>query len=66
MLGVSLFVEYGWITNFDGVVWIRGRQAQDSRGGVDFADVSYCDGLNVMLARLGCCAVLVRDGIVDY
>jgi len=28
--------------------------------------VSYDDWLDVVLAWFGCCAVLVRDGVVDY
>lgn len=28
--------------------------------------MSYGDWLDVVLARFGCCAILVRDGVVDY
>ena len=56
----------GWTTDFDGVVRVGGRETQDTRCGVDFADVSYGDWFNMMLARLGGCTVLMRNRVVDY
>lgn len=56
----------GWTTDFDGVVRVGGRETQDTCCGVDFADVSYGDWFDLVLARFGCCTVLVGNGVMDY
>jgi hypothetical protein len=48
------------------VVWIGGREAQDTCCGVDVANVGYGDWFDLMLPWFGCCAILVRDGVADY
>jgi hypothetical protein len=53
-------------TDFDGVVWIGGRETQDTCCGVYLADVGYGDRLDIVLARFGCCTILVRNRVVCY
>ena len=56
----------GWTTDFDGVARVGRRETQDTCCIVDVADVSYGDRLDLVLARLGCCTILVGNGVVDY
>lgn len=56
----------GWTTDFDGVVRVGRRETQDTCCGVYFADVSYGDWFDLVLARFGCCTVLVGNGVMDY
>lgn len=65
--GEWFFVDgSGWTTDFDGSVRVGRRETQDTCCGVDFADVSYGDRFDLVLARFGCCTVLVRNGMMDY
>ena len=66
MLSLALMDGSGWTTDINGMVWIGGRKTQDTCCGVDFADVSYGHWFDLVLARFGCCTVLVRNGVVDY
>ena len=57
---------FEWTTDFDGVVRVGGRETQDTCCGVDLANVSYGHWFDLVLARLGCCTILVGNGVVDY
>lgn len=48
------------------MVCIGGRETQDTCCSVDFADLSYGHWFDLVLARLGCCTILVGNGVVDY
>ena len=48
------------------MVGVGGREAQDTCCVVDLADVSYGYWFNMVLARFGCCSILVRNRVVHY
>ena len=63
---LSMAFRWGCLADFDGVIWVGWRETQDTRCGIDLPDVRDGDRFDARLAWLGCCAILVRDGVVDY